>query len=234
MLRTLLSDILDYFQRRLNMGCSSSKEASQSSNEPSKNNKRGKSDSPNQDKHNSADSKAPLAEHAADFIFPASPTLDHHMSFGELDFNPDFEICVEESHRTSSPHARPVSAPPATAPIQIDSLEGHSDVTRPPPPPRIVHLSELIDPSELAVDSSIRSPSGNLLAPEQFLVHPDRPRSMRERQEEIREKVRAASRLGVEVDGAREEKVEVARDDGRTAGNQKVKKKRGCCSCFGR
>ena len=63
---------------------------------------------------------------------------------------------------------------------------------------------ELIDPAELPIDSHVRSPSGRLLAPEQFLVHPDRPLSIRERQEEIREKVRTASRLGVEAETVEE------------------------------
>lgn len=91
------------------------------------------------------------------------------------------------------------------APTQIHELEGHSNVSRPPPPPRLRHLSELIDPADLPVDAYVRTPSGNLLAPEQFLVHPDRPRSLRERQEDIREKVRAASRLGVQVETAQAE-----------------------------
>ncbi|KAK5167592.1 uncharacterized protein LTR77_007291 [Saxophila tyrrhenica] len=86
-----------------------------------------------------------------------------------------------------------------------DGINGHSNVTRPPPPPRIHSLSELIDPAEVEMDSHIRSPSGNLLAPEQFLTHPSRPRSMRERQAEIRDKVRAASRLGTEMEMGEEE-----------------------------
>lgn len=46
----------------------------------------------------------------------------------------------------------------------------------------------------------IRSPSGNLLAAEAFLQHPDRPLSLRERQEIIRARVRAVSRLGMVED----------------------------------
>lgn len=86
----------------------------------------------------------------------------------------------------------------------VHELDGHSNVSRPPPPPRLRHLSELIDPAELPIDGHVRSPSGHLLAPEQFLVHPDRPLSIRERQAAIQERVRAASRLGVEVEEASE------------------------------
>lgn len=95
---------------------------------------------------------------------------------------------------------------------QAHELEGHSDVTRPPPPPRIHSLSELIDPAELPIDSHVRSPSGNLLAPEQYLVHPNRPRSMRERQQEIREKTRNASRLGEQNDKSQTTETTHAKD----------------------
>jgi hypothetical protein len=92
-----------------------------------------------------------------------------------------------------------LSSPRSQTTFSVHDIHGHANISRPPPPPLIRRLSELIDPAELPIDSNVRSPSGNLLAPEQFLAHPDRPLSIRERQAEIREKVRTASRLGVEV-----------------------------------
>ncbi len=104
-------------------------------------------------------------------------------------------------------------------------------------------LSELIDPEDLPMDCHIRSPSGHLLAVEQFLVHPDRPRSIRERQRDIREKVRAASRLGNVVNAASAvEKWErgCEKEAGRVRVSEeeeiKEKGKRGfwnACGCFG-
>lgn len=89
-------------------------------------------------------------------------------------------------------------------------IEGHSNVTRPPLPPRLHRLSELVDPAMLPDGSHVRSPSGTIYTPEAFRIHPDRPRSIRERQENIREKVkqvRAVSRLAQEgYDGQQDSK----------------------------
>ena len=206
-------------------------------------------DSPNQEKHNSADSKAPLTEHAAGFVLPLQSSVSRHHSSGEEDTtltqvhtnttaneiqslpittpNPSHTLNPVRSNNNSSTSGASPSQ------IEIHLLEGHSNVTRPPPTPRLRHLSELIDPADLSIDCHIRSPSGDLLAPEQFLVHPDRPRSIRERQEEIREKVRAASRLGVEVESAGGEKeVGLVRDRG--AEKEKGRWGRWGCGCFGR
>ena len=198
----------------------------------------GKSPSPSQEKHNSADSKAPLTEHAATLNLKRSPSAGRNNS-GRGN---GASLERSQSHATNddqihiAPRSSTIRAVSTTSSnIQVHETEGHSNVTRPPPPPRIHHLSELIDPADLAVDSHIRSPSGNLLAPEQFLTHPDRPRSIRERQEEIREKVRAASRLGVEVDKAEEEKPRTGGERGKKKKKKnKEGKKRGCllCVCF--
>ena len=180
-----------------------------------KDNSRSKTTSPNQEKHNSADSKTPLTRRQADLSIPRSPS-------------PNSPYTNAEQGRPS--HGREDSAPRnSTAEIQVDEQEGHSNVTRPPPPPQLRRLSELIDPHELTIDSNVRSPSGNLLAVEQFLVHPDRPRSIRERQEQIREKVRAASRLGQELEDAGEGK-----SQNQTKKNKTKKRKRVCllCGCF--
>jgi hypothetical protein len=142
---------------------------------------------------------------------------------------------VEADHITQPrPRTNRNSRLPSTNPrysdtpyhFYVDPVEGHSDVSRPPQPPRIHSLSELIDPAEISIDSHVRSPSGNLLAPEQFLVHPARPRSMRERQQEIREKVRAASRLGTEVENVPDKK-------SKKGGARKSGSKLFCIGCFG-
>lgn len=98
------------------------------------------------------------------------------------------------------------------APLRIHNTDGHSDVSRPPPPARLRHLSELIDPLDLTEKSHVRSPSGNILGAAEFMMHPGRPRSIRERQENIREKVRSASRLAIEAKLA-EEAEEAARKE---------------------
>jgi len=102
-----------------------------------------------------------------------------------------------------TPHLSPSPTPSLSRNVSTHEFQGHADVTLPAPPPPIHRLSELIDVATLPIDEVVRSPSGRLLPVEDFLVHPDRPRSMRERQEEIRERleeIRARSRLGM-VDG---------------------------------
>lgn len=61
------------------------------------------------------------------------------------------------------------------------------EVTRPSPPRRLTAMSTLLDPADLMseADWSIKSPSGNLLGPKGYLSHPDRPLSMRERQQRV-------------------------------------------------
>ena len=67
----------------------------------------------------------------------------------------------------------------------------------------------------------MRSPSGHLLSPEVVLTREDRPLSIRERQERIKERVQQESRLGVEVIAEPEAEVEV---------EQKRDRKGSCCS----
>ncbi|KAI7160201.1 hypothetical protein KC352_g26994, partial [Hortaea werneckii] len=67
-------------------------------------------------------------------------------------------------------------------------------------------LSELIDPLTLGERSHVRSPSGQILGAAEFMAHPGRPLSIRERQEAIREKVRATTaKLAEEAKKAEEE-----------------------------
>ena len=83
------------------------------------------------------------------------------------------------------------SAPPAPSQLHVEvhELDGHSNITRPPPPPRVRHLSELIDPMDIPANTHVRSPSGNVLDAEEWAAHPMRPRSLRERREEILRRV---------------------------------------------
>jgi hypothetical protein len=199
-----------------------------------------KADPPIQEKHTSADSNTPLTHHASEFFLARNSSLDRQdcicdsgLSLAHAHTSDIDEIQVLPSRLTAT-HSRPDQFDPSEdliqVPIRVDELEGHSNVTRPPRPPRLRHLSELIDPAELDIDSHIRSPSGTILALEQFLVHPDRPRSMRERQEQIREKVRAASQLGAHVRNSEEEK-----PSEQTKGSKKkLKCFRWCCGCFGK
>ncbi|KAK0356452.1 hypothetical protein LTR91_023464 [Friedmanniomyces endolithicus] len=156
--------------------------------------------SPVQEKHTSADSTAPLAV----LNINRSSTVDKRVSFGEKSMG-------RSRTNTMSFHGSTHTADSlATPPTAIHDLDGHSNVSRPPPPPRLHHLSELIDPEEVPFDGDDWSPSGHLLAPEEYLVHPDRPLSIRERQEEIRQRVRAASRLGAAVAAAENARVVAA------------------------
>lgn len=166
------------------MGCCTSKQARAA--------QRRKSTSPvDKEKHTSASSSTPLAASTATFRSRTN-TLE-----------------TEAITVASSRDPQSFSNNQA---VRIDDTEGHSNVSRPPPPPRLRRLSELIDPEDINPNARVRSPSGNLLAAEEFLKHPDRPPSMRERQEIIRERVRAASRLGaVAVVGGAEEELEKAR-----------------------
>ncbi|KAK4539966.1 hypothetical protein LTR36_009936 [Oleoguttula mirabilis] len=219
------------------MGSGQSKQAKDDGNST-----KGGKRSPNQEKHASADSTTPLAANAAQLAFPQTPNVDKHASFGEKSLGRSRTNTMSGKSRHTQldvvcPQADSIGLADDTEdsittapPLKVHELEGHSNVSRPPPPPRIRHLSELIDPADLAVDGHVRSPSGNLLAPAQFLVHPDRPRSIRERQEDIREKVRVASRLGVQSETA--EQLPKENEKATEKGKSKAKTKRAWCSCF--
>lgn len=210
------------------MGASTSRQTETSTEKTT--NPRERPQSP-KEKHNSAESQAPLAGHAAFFASSHRSLVGRRRSVATSTSRSRRASTIDSQNKIHpAPHE-----PSFEVATQIDTLEGHSNVTRPPPPPRLHQLSELIDPAELPIDSHIRSPSGTLLALEQFLVHPDRPRSMRERQEAIQESVRTASRLGV---GARRsedgvpEKGAGMRSSESNAKKKSKKSKGGCWSCF--
>lgn len=222
------------------MGSSSSKQANGSKTKATTDGNTGRAESP-KDKHNSADSQAPLAEHAATVAYPRTSSLERNRSIAASEIGLHHAYCnsvedqIQSAPRTSSVASPPTNPASETQPsIEADDLEGHSNVTHPPPPPRLLHLSELIDPAELPLDCHIRSPSGTLLAPEQFLVHPHRPRSIRERQEEIKEKVRAASSLGfiAEKDEYEMSEKNAKRNGAEGSGEKKMKHGFRGCWCF--
>jgi len=77
-------------------------------------------------------------------------------------------------------------------------------------------LSALIDPADIPVGGHVRTPSGNLLGLDQYLAQPERPLSIRERQEAIRERVLAARRAVEEAQAQAElegSRVEAARKE---------------------
>lgn len=109
------------------------------------------------EKHNSADSKTPLTKPVR------ADSLDIHESLDRDGnrFDSRRPPAVEKDDIQPLPGKstiRMVSSSSSSA--GLSAFEGHSDVSRPPPPPRLRHLSELIDPVDLAVDSQVRSPSG--------------------------------------------------------------------------
>ena len=88
---------------------------------------------------------------------------------------------------------RPLSSAPGELHFEVHELDGHSNVTRPTPPRALRHLSDLIDPADLAAGSHVRSPSGNMLTAAEFAAYPDRPMSLRERREAVMQRTAAAS-----------------------------------------
>ncbi|RMY52058.1 hypothetical protein D0864_14321 [Hortaea werneckii] len=116
---------------------------------------------------------------------------------------------------------------PLATPPQVHHTEGHSDVSRPPQPSRLRRLSELIDPLTLGERSHVRSPSGQILGAAEFMAHPGRPLSIRERQEAIREKVRATTaKLAEEAKKAEKEAAAAA-----AAKKRKLRFFRWCFPC---
>ncbi|GAB7357844.1 hypothetical protein MBLNU230_g0015t1 [Neophaeotheca triangularis] len=95
---------------------------------------------------------------------------------------PDNSIELQPHHPTNITLTHPSPA------ITISPAHGHSNVTRPPPPPRLTRLSEIIDPATLNPSSHVRTPSGDLLGREAYVARPDRPRTIAERQQAIRER----------------------------------------------
>lgn len=127
-------------------------------------------------RHESASSTTPLNSGQ-----PLSPTARRgsiQPSSASVDrTTPTTSVPLAGSTGVSSP-----SLP--TFSCNIDDCE----ITTPAPPPRLRKLSELIDPTLLfSEDAVVRSPSGNVLGRRSFSEREDRPLSLRERQERIRQ-----------------------------------------------
>lgn len=125
---------------------------------------------------------------------PPTATIDYGMSasFANTGGIHSLPITPITPFSTTMPELHPATSAPQIH-VQVHELDGHSNITRPPPPPRLRHLSELIDPEDIPRNSHVRSPSGNVLGAAEYAAHPDRPLSMRERRKEILKRVRAAS-----------------------------------------
>lgn len=150
------------------------------------------------------------------------------------------EITVTGFAGDSPPNSRPVSRfpyPPSANRTPID-FESTSTISRPTNArPAVRRLSELIDPMMLVSDDekAVRSPSGNLLGRQSFEEREDRPLSMRERQERVRQQV-----LLLQQSRASSQQYSVASHDmkqdpekmGEGSGKKEAKKNKGCCSCF--
>lgn len=157
---------------------------------------------------------------------PTLPSLDFSPSN-----NPPNEIIV-----TSFSGDSPQNLPSSTFARHSGTFEEIHDISKPKPArPHIRHLSELIDPIQLVheVDEkAIRSPSGHLLGRQSFEERDDRPLSMRERQERVRQRLEMQRRQA-EINHL----VVPAIDNPKTAADKKgrrSRKKIGFCCCFGR
>lgn len=72
-----------------------------------------------------------------------------------------------------------------------DAMEGYADVSRPPSTPRhVLRISGIIDLNDIAVNGHVESPSGQIMTREEYANHPDRPLTLRERQQKILQRVR--------------------------------------------
>ncbi|KAI5272705.1 hypothetical protein E4T47_04005 [Aureobasidium subglaciale] len=110
--------------------------------------------------------------------------------------------------------------------------EPESGITRPSPArPLIRRYSELIDPTQLD-NQQVRSPSGNLLSGSSYNLRGDRPLSVRERQERIRQQMSQKRReLEMADDGRRRRNS--ARSSVGSASTAKLGKRRRYLGCFG-
>lgn len=92
---------------------------------------------------------------------------------------------------STTPCAAAITPNAASTQIELSSVP--QEISRPATPPRLVRMSALLDPNDLILHNfTVRSPSGNVLGPNAYFAHPDRPLSMRERQERVRAEIEAA------------------------------------------
>lgn len=141
------------------------------------------------------------------------------------------------------------NSPPNSPSSPTSPTDSNTGITPPAPPPRLIRLSEIIDPREVLQAEYeakleelptiprrasqplstprtpsrglVQSPSGNVLGAEEFISHPDRPLALWERQERVVQ----ATRKELERHEA-ETRAEVM---SRISMRSVAKKKRGCC-----
>lgn len=110
--------------------------------------------------------------------------------------------------------------------------ETESGITHPKPArPLIRRYSELIDPAQLE-NLQVRSPSGNMLSGSRYNLRDDRPLSVRERQERIRQQIMQKKQEQEMAEG-NEHKRDSAKITVREASAGKNKKRKARFGCFG-
>jgi hypothetical protein len=108
--------------------------------------------------------------------------------------------------------------------------EMESGITHPKPArPLIRRYSELIDPAQLD-NLQVRSPSGNMLTGSRYNLRDDRPLSVRERQERIRQQImqKKQEQEMSQGNGRKRDSVKVTVEKASTGKNQKRKTRFGC------
>jgi hypothetical protein len=113
-----------------------------------------------------------------------------------------------------------------------ESDESKVDITCPTPArPLIRRYSELWDPAQLEAQQ-IRSPSGNLLSGSNYALRSDRPLSVRERQERIRQRMEQ-QRNEAESASVKESKRNSAKSSLGSSSTKRIKKSKAFLGCFG-
>ncbi|CAD0090743.1 unnamed protein product [Aureobasidium vineae] len=119
--------------------------------------------------------------------------------------------------------------------ITLESFAGdgiESGITHPiPARPLIRRYSELLDPTQLD-HQQVRSPSGNMLTSSTYNLRDDRPLSVRERQERIRQQM-MQKRKEQEMAHGNGRKKDSAKVSVRSASTGKNKRRKGCLGCLG-
>ena len=149
------------------------------------------------------------------------------------------------------------TSPVPTSPVPsspLSPITPQSNITKPAAPRAITRISEIIDPRDLlreevylasqtrtrsssqpftssnsARSGIVHSPSGNILSTEEFIMHPNRPLALWERQERVLQ----ATREGMERLEA-ESRAEMRNRMGSRMGSRKLEKKKNkrswwCC-----
>ncbi|PSK44238.1 hypothetical protein B9Z65_218 [Elsinoe australis] len=135
----------------------------------------------------------------------------------------------------------------AGPPFGHDRLQTETDeygISLPLRRQHVRQLSELIDPTKLCVDDDyVKSPSGNLLGHADFCAREDRPLSLRERQERIRQQLNKNPNQSYAVNGIKSTKssptssgfsmYDIPEEHSFAATDKKkLPKKKGGCWCF--